>query len=110
MPVITVATPVFQNLVLKTGEDAHPIVIVILGPAIERMIVTLGALNTSAQKKLSRGFTPFGGGAGGAIKVRGRILIGAAAGSNDLPSELIDRFMFENALADPAMKNFAAFS
>ena len=44
MRVVDVLAAVLQNFVLHLREESRPVVIVILAPAIERMIVALGAL------------------------------------------------------------------
>src|SRR5688572_32917894 len=43
--VVVVAAAVFQDFIFHAGEDTLPIVVIILAPAIEGMVVALGALD-----------------------------------------------------------------
>src|SRR5688500_3483264 len=110
VPVVVVAAAVFQDFVFHTREDALPIVVIILAPAVERMVVALRALDASAEEKLSGSFGTFDGGAGGAIKIGRRIFVGAAAGGDDFAGELVERFVIGDALLDPAVKEFEPFA
>ena len=74
------------------------------------MTSALSALDASAEEKLSGSFGAFDGGAGGAIKIGGRIFVGAAAGGDDFAGELVERFVIGDALGDPAVKEFEAFA
>ena len=49
----TVGAMILENLVVHLGKDARPAVVVILRPAIEWMVVALGALKSDAQEQLS---------------------------------------------------------
>src|SRR5690606_18274485 len=58
--VLVVAIPpvVFQHLVLHAGENAGPAIVIVLRPAIERVVMALGALQPNAEEELSRSFCP----------------------------------------------------
>ena len=47
---------VFDDLVTDAREDGSPIVVIVLRPALVRMVVALGALQARAQKHLRGGF------------------------------------------------------
>src|SRR5580765_3762227 len=52
---------VLDNFVVDAGEDARPVVVVVLRPSVRGMIVALGALNARSQENLGGCFRPRGG-------------------------------------------------
>src|ERR1044071_3794880 len=54
--IVAILTPVLQDFVLHLGKYPRPIKVILLGPAIKRVIVTLSALQASAEKELRNGF------------------------------------------------------
>src|SRR5438128_1051178 len=109
MAVVVVAAAVLQNFVTDARKNGGPGVIVILGPAVEWMIVALGTLEARAQEELGGGLSAGDGVAIGAIVVGGGIDIGAAAGGEHFADELVEGLVFGDRLADPVMEGFDAF-
>ena len=68
------------------------------------MIVTLGALQARAEKHLGRGSAARGRIALRTVIVRGRTAVSTAPGGDQLADELIQRFVFSHALANPMME------
>src|SRR5262249_28727046 len=82
VPLVLVAADlafVLDHFVIDPGKQAGPIIVIVLGPAIRRMIVALGAAQARAQEHLRRRLGPRRRIAVGAIIVGGRTGIGAAA-------------------------------
>src|SRR5580765_2588941 len=51
---------IFQHFVFHSREEAGPIVVIVLCPAIRRMVVALGAAEPRAEKDLGRSGGPRG--------------------------------------------------
>ncbi len=69
------------------------------------MIVALRAIELGAEENARRIFSPRDRIAIGAPPVGGRILKRAAAGGDQVAGKLIKRFVFRNALANPAVED-----
>src|SRR5258706_2495451 len=110
MLVVAVLPSILQDFVLHPRKNAGPIEIIVLRPTVERVIVTLGALQARAQEELSGGLGPRHCVAAGPIKIGGGILISAAARAKNIAHELIDRFILSDALANPVIKCVASFT
>ena len=108
--VIVVATAVFEDFIFEAGEDALPIVVIVLAPSVEGMIVALGALHPRAEEKLGAGFGAFEWRAGGAVEICGRIFVSAATCGNDLAGKLVDGFALKDAGANPSVEELEAFA
>src|SRR5688572_19645872 len=50
--VVIVAAAVLEDFIFHARENALPIVVIVLAPAVEGMIVALSALDASAEEKL----------------------------------------------------------
>ena len=90
-------------------EQVGPIVVVVLRPAVEGMVVALGALQSRAEEHL-------GGRLGarcritvGTIEVRGGIAVSAAVGGDQLADEPIERLVLSDALANPVVEVLDTF-
>ena len=110
MLVEIVAAIVLQNFVVHTREDTRPIVIIILAPAIERMIVALRTLQTNAKEHLRCGLRPRHGIAQRTIIIRRRIQIRAAPRRDDFTNEHVHRLVFQQRLRDPTVKRLDALA
>src|SRR5437773_3760871 len=108
--VVAVTPAVFQNFVVQPRENVGPVVIIILRPFVERMIVALGAAQLGSEEDLRNGLGAGDRLANGAIKIRRRIEIGAAARGDEFARELVERLVLRDALAYPAMKRLDAFA
>ncbi len=86
------------------GEGRRDAVVVVLRPALERMVVALRALDADAQEELGRRLGGVLRVAAGPPVVGGRVLENAAAGGQQLAGELVERLVGQNALVDPAME------
>ena len=53
--VVGVAAAVLEDLVVDAGEDVGPAVVVVLRPAVEGVVVALGALEAGAEEDLGDG-------------------------------------------------------
>ena len=82
----------------ERGTDA---VVVILGPAFERMVVALRTLNANAEEQLSGRFGRVLRIAAGTPVIGGWILVGAAFGGQQLASKLIERLVVADAFVNP---------
>src|SRR5262249_44284770 len=82
----------------KRRPDA---VVIVLRPALEGMVVALGALNADPEEELGRRFGGVLRIAAGAPVIGGRIVIGATAGGEQLPGELIEGLVIADALVQP---------
>src|SRR5438105_2879155 len=83
------------------GERRADAVVVVLRPALERMVVTLRALDADAEEQL-------GGRLGGVLRVAagppvvgGRIAECAAAGGEQLAGKLVERFVATDRFVNP---------
>src|SRR5436189_2054639 len=92
---------VLDHLVVHTGEQVGPIVIIILRPAVEGMIVALGALQARAEKHLRGSLGSRRRVAVGTKVIRGRAALGAAARGNEFAHESVERFVLSDALTNP---------
>ena len=82
--------PFFLNhLIIHPGKHGGPIVVIPLRPAIERMIVALGALEPNAKKYLRGVLGPDHWRAVGPIKIGRRITVGAPTSSDNVRSKFI---------------------
>ena len=99
---------VFDNLVVDPREQRRPLVIVVLRPAIERVVVALSALQSHALEQAADRFRPRDRIAQRTIKVRRRRLVRAAPRHDQLADELVERFAVRDARADPTVKAFDA--
>src|SRR5439155_21552631 len=97
-------TFVLDDLVFHARKEVGPVVVIVLRPAVERMIVALGALQARAEEHLRRRFGARGGIAVGAVKVRRGTAVGAAAGSDEFAHEFVQRLVFGDALANPMVE------
>src|SRR6266849_1205044 len=104
VPIEPILPPVFQNLVLDASEEGRQAVIVLLRPLVERMVVTLGALQTDAEKHFAKGFGSALRIAQSAIKVGRRVVIGASFGGDQLAGKFIEGLALGNAVPNPMMK------
>src|SRR5207248_5566096 len=77
---------------------------------IERMVVALGATQLRAQENLGDRLGAGDRFADGAIKIRRRIEIRATARGDEFAGEPVERFVFRDALANPAMERLDAFA
>ena len=85
-------------------EGGEPVVIV-LSPALERVIVALGALDAHAQEELGRGLDGRLGVAADAVIVCGGIAESRSLGGQQLADELVHRHVAFERLANPAMED-----
>ena len=109
MGIVAVPAIVLQNLVLHLGKNRRPIEVVGLRPAVEWMVVALRALEAGAEENLRDGFRARHGITIGAIKIRRRIQVRAAARGDQLAHKDIQRLLVRDALANPAVKRQSAF-
>src|SRR5437762_14291556 len=79
----------WRLLALHTVEKRGKPKIVVLRPALERMVVALGTLQASAEEKLRNRLNRVLGIGRGAVKIRRGMVERAAAGRKQLPGELI---------------------
>ena len=86
-------------------EEGGEAVIVVLRPALERVVVALGALNAHAQEELRRGLDGRFGIAADPVIVGGRVLERRAVGRQQLADQLVHRQVALQALANPAMED-----
>src|SRR5439155_5240534 len=77
---------------------------VVLRPALERMVVTLGALQARSKKDLRRSFGPCRWITRGPVKIRRWIAVRAAVRHDQRAGEFIDWFIFHDALANPMVE------
>ena len=82
---------VFPLLTTNLCEEIGEAVVVILGPAVERVIVTLGALNTHAHEDLGRVLRNFESIAFDVVVVGLRAFERSTTGSKQLLDDLIER-------------------
>ena len=101
---------VLEHLVAYAGEESGPAVVVILGPALEWMIVTLRAGQAYAKKHLGRVLGPAEDLAIGSQIVCRRVSVGAAAGGQKLPGKGIERFPRGETLPDPPVEKLYTLS
>src|SRR6185369_9593013 len=78
--IVIILPAVFQDLVLHLRENSRPVEVIVLRPAVEGMIMALGALQARSEEKLGDRFRSRRRFPVCAIKVCGRILIAATAG------------------------------
>src|SRR5256885_1677021 len=102
-------TFVLDDLVFHARKEVGPVVVIVLRPAVERMIVALGALQARAEEHLRRRFGARGGIAVGTVEIRRGTAVGAAAGSDEFAHEFVQRLFFDDALANPMMEVLHAF-
>ena len=93
------------ELVVDAGEEAGPVVIVVLGPALEGVVVALGALELGAEEDAGGAVSADLGVAVGAPPVGRWVFEGAAAGGDDLLGELVEGFVLGDAVADPIVED-----
>ena len=108
--VVVVTAAVFQNFVVQPRKNVRPVVVIILRPFVERMIVALGAAQLRAEEDLRNRLGAGDRLANGPIKIRRRIVIGAAARGDEFARELVERLVLRHALANPTMKRLDAFA
>ena len=73
------------------------------------MIVALGALQARAEEHLRRRSGARGGIAVGAVEIRRRTAVRAAASSDEFAHEFVQRLVFGDALANPMVEVLHAF-
>ncbi len=95
---------------LYPREPGGHAVVVILRPALERMIVALGTLHANAEEELRRGLRQGRGIARDAIVVRGWIGESAAAGRQHFPDDLIEAVVVFNMAAQPGVEDMRPLS
>src|SRR5262249_13549055 len=105
-----VAPVVLDNLVLNAREKRRQAVVIVLRPAVERVIVTAGALQAEAEKHLTDRLRPGLRVAEGAVEVRGGLAVGATAGGQDFAGELVERLVVGDALPQPLVKYLHALA
>lgn len=103
--IVIVAPIVAEDLGLDPGEHGGPIVVIVLGPAVERVVVALGAIEAGAEEDLGDGEGAVDGSAVGAMKVGGWMAVGAAAGGDQFAGHDIEGFVAFDAVADPAVED-----
>src|SRR5205807_6100701 len=103
MAVELVAAVVLDDAVLDPAEEGGEAVVVVLRPALERVVVALGALEADAEEDL-------GGGLGAGLRVaQGAVVVGrgpgvgAAPAGDQLAGELVERLALGDALPYPVV-------
>ena len=94
---------------LHLGEEGRQAVVVVLGPALEGMIVALGALDANAAEELGRRLHQFLRRAGDAVVVRRGVGEGVALRREQLPHDLVEWRVLFDLLAHPFPVRFGAF-
>ena len=85
--VVLVLPLVLHDLVVDAREEPGPVVVIVLRPALERMIVALRAIELRAEEDARGVLRARDRIAIGAPPVRRRILVGAAARGDELAGE-----------------------
>ena len=99
---------VVDELVLHAREERGQLMVIVLRPAIERMVVALGTLHADAEKNLGGRLGPAVGVAQGPIVIGGRLVVGAAAAGDQFAGEFIERLVAGDGVADPFIKDLHA--
>ena len=86
-------------------EEGGEAVIVVLGPALERVVVALGALDADAQEELGGRLDGVLRVAADPVVVGGGIRVGRAVGGQELADELVHRHVPLECRADPAVED-----
>ena len=94
---------VLAGLATDLGEEGGEAVVVVHGPAIEGMVVTLGALDAHAHENLGDVFGHFQHVSLDLVEVRGGIGEGAAGGHEQLLHELIDGDVLREFVLEPTV-------
>ena len=89
------------RLVADLREERPELIVLVLRPALERMVVALGAGEADAQEELRDVLGRGRGVAHDAHIVGGGILVGVAGGGDQFAHELIVRLVFGDGGADP---------
>ena len=92
------------GLPLDPREEGGEAVIVVLGPALERVVVALGALDPDAEEELGRGLGRVLRVAADPVVVRGRVPERRAVGGEQLADELVERGVPLQVGPDPAVE------
>ena len=100
---------VLDDLVAHTREEARPVVVIVLRPAVEWMVVAFGALEARTQENLRGSPGARQRVAVGPVVVGGRARVGAASRRDEFAGELVERFVFRDALANPVVKILDSF-
>ena len=86
-------------------EEGGEAVVVVLGPALERVVVALGALDADAEEELGRRLDRALRVAADPVVVGRRVREGRAVGRQQLADELVHRHVPLEARADPAVED-----
>ena len=97
-----------QNLVVDPAEDGGPVVIVVLRPAVVRMVVAAGTLQPHAEEQPGRRLAAGERVAIGPIEIGRRIVVRAAAGGDQLADELVERLAGGDRVANPGVERIDA--
>ena len=101
---------VVDDLVLDAREEGGKLVVIVLRPAIERVVVALGTLHAHAEKNLGSGLGPGVGVAQGPVVVGSRLLVGAAPAGDQLPGQQVERLVVGHRLAEPFVEHLHALA
>src|ERR1019366_1385931 len=91
-------------ILYPTEERSHAVVIV-LRPALERMVMAFGALHADAKEELGGRFRQAGGIARDSIIIRRRVGESAAAGGDDFVDDLIETVVLVDVVAQPFLED-----
>ena len=86
----------------EAGEEGGHLEVLVLGPALEGVVVALGADHPHAHEELGRGLHRLLRIAGGAVVAGGRLIEGAARGGDQFADELVVGPVLLDRLAQPA--------
>ena len=94
---------VFSSLSADLGEEGGEAVVVVLGPAVERVVVALGALDPHAHEHLGHTLGEGEGLGGCLVEVGGRVLERPSAGSQQLLHHLVHGHVLGKPLHQPVV-------
>ena len=89
----------------QAGEEGGHLVVLVLGPALERVVVALGADHPHAHEELGRRLHRLLRIAGGAEVAGGRLIEGTAGGRDQFADELVVGPVLLDCLAQPAAES-----
>ena len=87
------------------GKEGAELVILVLGPAFERVIVAFVAVEPNPQKRLGNIFGHLAGISQSPEVIAGRIFKGAALGEHQVAGELVEGTICRKLVADPAAEH-----
>src|SRR5947209_6606921 len=90
-------------LLFHAGEKGGQTVVIVLRPALERMVVALGALHANAEEELGGRFRQILRIARDAVKISRWVGKGASPGNQQIADDVIERGISFDLLAQPVL-------